>query len=56
MRHMMAHKSDEVRKLSEAPSYVGKTMTIMMPIMIENVPNDYTFTFSIDKLLDETKK
>lgn len=31
-------------------------MTIMMPIIIENIQNDYTFTFSIDKLLDDTKK
>ena len=38
---------------AEAPSLVGKTMTIMMPIMIENVQNDYTFTFNIDKLLNE---
>ena len=35
-----------------ASSLVGKTMTIMMPIMIENVQNDYTFTFNIDKLLN----
>lgn len=48
--------NDAATKLLKAPLYVGKTMTIMMPIMIENVPNDYTFTFSIDKLLDETKK
>ena len=40
---------------SEAPTLVGKTMTIMMPIMIENVQNDYTFTFDIDKLLNEAK-
>jgi hypothetical protein len=40
---------------AEAPSLVGKTMTIMMPIMIENVQNDYTFTFNIDKLLNEAK-
>ena len=39
----------------EAPSLVGKTMTIMMPIMIENVQNDYTFTFNIDKLLNTPK-
>ena len=39
-----------------ASSLVGKTMTIMMPIMIENVQNDYTFTFNIDKLLNKTKK
>lgn len=31
-------------------------MTIMMPIMIENVQNDYTFTFSIDKLLEDSNK
>lgn len=36
--------------------FIGKTMTIMMPIMIENVQNDYTFTFNIDKLLNKTKK
>lgn len=40
---------------NEASSYVGKTMTIMMPIMIENVQNDYTFTFNIDKLLNTAK-
>lgn len=40
---------------SEAPSLVGKTMTVMMPIMIENVQNDYTFTFNIDKLLNDAK-
>ena len=40
---------------AEAPSLVGKTMTVMMPIMIENVQNDYTFTFNIDKLLNEAK-
>lgn len=37
-------------------SLVGKTMTEMMPIMIENVQNDYTFTFNIDKLLNTTTK
>lgn len=39
----------------EAPSLVGKTMTIMMPIIIENIQNDYTFTFNIDKLLNTAK-
>ena len=39
-----------------ASSVVGKTMTIMMPIMIENVQNDYTFTFNIDKLLNTATK
>lgn len=41
---------------AEAPTYVGKTMTIMMPIMIENVQNDYTFSFNIDKLLNSPGK
>lgn len=41
---------------AEASSYVGKTMTIMMPIMIENIQNDYTFTFNIDKLLNTAGK
>lgn len=40
---------------AEASSYVGKKLTIVMPIMIENVQNDYTFTFNIDKLINETK-
>ena len=35
-----------------APAYVGKTMKILMPIMIENVQNDYTFEFSIASLLN----
>ena len=29
---------------------------IMMPIMIENVQNDYTFKFNIDKLLNTSGK
>ena len=41
---------------AEASGYVGKTMTVMMPIMIENVQNDYTFTFNIDKLLNPPSK
>ena len=48
--------NDAVTRDAQASSYVGKTMTIMMPIMIENVQNDYTFTFSIDKLLNNSKK
>ena len=39
-----------------ASSLVGKTMTVMMQIMIENVQNDYTFTFNIDKLLNTATK
>ena len=31
-----------------ASEYVGKTMTILLPIYIENVQNDYIFIFSID--------
>ena len=31
-------------------------MTVMMPIMIESVQNDYTFTFNIDKLLNTATK
>jgi len=34
-----------------APTYVGKQMKVFMPILIENVENDYTFVFNIDKLL-----
>ena len=39
-----------------ASSLVGKTMTITMHSMIENVQNDYTFTFNIDKLLNTATK
>ena len=45
---------DEFNK--EASPYVGKSMTIMMPVIIENVQNDYTFTFNIDKLLNTAGK
>ena len=38
-----------------AESYVGKKMTILMPIMIENVQNDYTFEFNVDKWLNPKK-
>ena len=41
---------------TSAPEMVGKTMTIMMPIMIENVQNDYSFTFNIDELLNNGTK
>lgn len=41
---------------SSASDYVGKTMTIMMPIMIENVQNDYTFTFNIDELISNKQQ
>lgn len=43
------YKSEEAYK-TEAPSYVGKNMKIMMPIMIENIQNDYSFEFKIEKL------
>lgn len=48
------YKAEEFNK--EAGLLIGKTMTIMMPIMIENVQNDYTFTFNIDKLLNPIDK
>lgn len=31
-----------------ASQYVGKTLSILMPIYIENVQNDYMFTFNIN--------
>jgi len=37
---------------SSANTYVGKTMKVLMPIVIENVQNDYTFEFSITSLLN----
>lgn len=47
---------DEKALFENAKGYVGKTMTILMPIMIENVQNDYTFTFNINELLTQPKK
>lgn len=38
-----------------APLKVGKKMSILMPIMIENVQNDYIFEFNIDELLPQKK-
>lgn len=49
------YKTPEALK-AEAPTYVGKTLSVMMPIVIENVQNDYTFTFNIDKLLNPSGK
>jgi hypothetical protein len=46
---------NEATKQAESPSYVGKKMSIMMPIIIENVQNDYTFVFNIDKLMESNK-
>lgn len=34
-----------------AGAFVGKTMTILMPIYLENVQNDYIFTFNIDSYI-----
>ena len=38
-----------------APLNVGQKMRILMPIMIENVQNDYVFEFNIDELLPQKK-
>ncbi len=48
------YKTKQELKTS-APGYVGKTMKIFMPILIENVQNDYTFTFIVEKLLNTIK-
>jgi len=37
---------------TKAPTYVGKTMRILMPILIENIQNDYTFEFRVNTLLN----
>ncbi|WP_195653184.1 hypothetical protein [Bacteroides cellulosilyticus] len=47
--------NDAATREAEASKYVGKKMTIMMPIMIENVQNDYTFVFNIDELIKNSK-
>ena len=49
-------KEWRLKCLMGASSLVGKTMTVMMPIMIDNIQNDYTFTFIIDKLLNTATK
>lgn len=49
------YKNDEIL-FQNANKYVGRTMTILMPIMIENVQNDYTFTFNINELLNKPTK
>lgn len=36
-----------------APAYVGKKLTVLMPITVEGVQNDYTFEFNIDELLNK---
>lgn len=38
-----------------AASYVGKTMQIFIPIVIDNVQYEYTFIFSIDQLLGSNR-
>lgn len=49
------HERDLIPTNGEA-SIIGKTMSIMLPIMIENIQNDYLFTFSINELLDTESK
>lgn len=41
---------------SGAPGYVGKKMTILMPVIIENVQNDYTFEFNVDEWINKNTK
>lgn len=43
-----SYSSDAERNIG-APKYVGQKMLILMPIMIENVQNDYIFEFTIDE-------
>jgi hypothetical protein len=47
----IANYNSEEDLNTKAPTYIGKQMTIMIPIIIENVKNDYTFVFSINELL-----
>ncbi len=35
-----------------ATSFVGKKITLVVPIIIKNVQNDYMFTFVVDRLLN----
>ena len=39
-----------------ALSFVGKTMSIYMPIMIDDVQNDYIFTFIVDKVINTSNE
>ena len=43
-----SYSSDAERNVG-APLYVGKKMLILMPIIIENVQNDYVFEFTVDE-------
>ena len=43
-------------KLVRSDEAVGKTMTILMPIIIENVQNDYTFVFSVGRPVSTTQR
>ena len=40
---------------SSAPSKVGKTLRALLPLSIEDVVNEYTFTFTIDRLVPRPK-
>ncbi len=43
---------DEAMKNTIAPTYVGKQMSVIMPILIENVQNEYIFVFNIDGIIE----
>ena len=45
--------SDE--ELNTAQKYEGKEMSVLLPITIENVQNDYLFTFKVDKVRTTSK-
>ena len=45
--------SDEA--LNNAQKYEGKEISILLPITIENVQNDYLFTFKVNKVVTSSK-
>lgn len=47
-----AYYKDKEALKANAANYVGKKMVVLMPILIENIPNEYSFEFSIDEWLN----
>lgn len=45
------HYTSQIDLNTIAPTYVGREMSILMPIEIEGVRNEYMFIFNVDKFL-----
>ena len=52
---LFPHSFSTDDEMQKAEKLEGETVSILLPIMIEGIQNDYTFTFKIDNVTTESK-